>query len=354
MNKHDHAILIGINTYPSMDKNNWLKYSISDVKKFKKWLLSDTGGKLNKSNITELCFPDEELVKGNPRPTESDYFSKFADYMERSINIINKDPEEIDTDKYYIEDGEVYYGRRIYLYFSGHGFANNTNKDDNALLTADGNYDLRIKRHVNGWKYSQLLESIGIFKEIVLLMDCCRTVPRGAAMNTDFPIENIHPDSNRTIRTMRAYSSQYTRISQEKEDFEGGVFTHYLIKALENAPSVNAKNEITYSSFERFFYNLTKETNQKPVLACGAKSAEMVLYIKENLPEIIFSCSDECMGKTLFIKDMNLKIIADLTTEINQTEITLFLEAGLYAYEIEDSAFKGIIDVKENTTYHVG
>ncbi len=357
MNKHDHALLIGVNCYPKMDENQWLNYAISDVERFQKWLLSPTGGNMDEGNISTLCFPDEEISHETPQPNVSDYRNKFGDYIDKAeyIHTLSPGDDEVaDNDLYVDPDGKVYLGRRIYLYFSGHGFANVTNKDDNAMLTADGDYYFRFGNHINGWKYSQYLEAMGVFKEIVLLMDCCRTVSRDLEINLSAPGRPLSDNHPRVIRTMRAYSSSHAKSSREDKKSKGGIFTTYLIKALENAPATNDNNEITYESFKAFFKNLTKDVKQGPTVSCGFDGEDIVLAVKESFNEVTLTFSDECIGKTLFIMNSSMQKIEELTQEIQGPNIALSLKTGFYGYVVKGTDITGGFDVSQNIEQHVG
>jgi len=63
---------------------------------------------------------------------------------------------------------------RLYLYFSGHGFCNrDSNRDaEAALYTANASKDQFA--HIYGTFFARRAKAKALFKEVVLIMDCCR------------------------------------------------------------------------------------------------------------------------------------------------------------------------------------
>src|SRR6266540_812235 len=175
MNDQDRATVVGVRVYPGLQD---LDGPENDAIAFRDWLVDPNGGGLpGDADHVRLILssdfrpPFSELAKALPTNME----------LERAFEWLDDQAEM----NFKAGKGRII-GRRLYLYFSGHGFA--PGKDDAALLMANA-APRRIAQHIAGRLWAEWFYEAGYFEEIALFMDCCRdsytTVPlRPVTFNT--------------------------------------------------------------------------------------------------------------------------------------------------------------------------
>jgi hypothetical protein len=109
-NPDDYAVVVGINRYRAGFVP--LQGSVNDAKLFVKWLTRPDGGGLDPKNIKCLTTPDDETF----RPIRDEIEDELIQLYERR----NRQSAPL--------------GRRLYLFFSGHGVGED---DECALITAN-------------------------------------------------------------------------------------------------------------------------------------------------------------------------------------------------------------------------
>jgi hypothetical protein len=175
MASDDFAIVVGISTYPGFSSLGSPEY---DATEFKKWLLSPEGGDVPKDNITAILSSDFE-------PPAAD-----VDKAQPTLQAVDAAFMKLVRNAYVKKNYRV--GRRLYIYFSGHGItpglAPVPDLDDSALLMANAD-DKSLGLHVPGHPYAEWFRNASAFDEIVLFMDCCRdymdkVIPRYPPFNS--------------------------------------------------------------------------------------------------------------------------------------------------------------------------
>src|SRR4051794_3859343 len=174
MAETDRAIIVGINLYPELGN---LEGPENDVNAFYDWLVSSTGGDVPAQNIK--CI------------RSSDYGPSFAsvDVAEPTILRIQSAWREL----YNIAQANqerFYVGRRLYLYFAGHGFSPDDTQEDRTALLAANATRIETGSHVIGQYMAEWFRRAGIFDEVVLVMDCCRENYRAAGLTLLFNFVN--------------------------------------------------------------------------------------------------------------------------------------------------------------------
>lgn len=143
--KGDYALVVGINHYPDFRP---LQGAIEDAERFAAWLVDPTtGGGLPSAQC--------KLVGSQPdssRPIQDDIDDKLQEILEQI-----KNPPEAP--------------RRIYVYFSGHGLG--ASRLDAALCLARWS-EVRRNAALDAADYLALVLGLGVFREVIFLMDCCR------------------------------------------------------------------------------------------------------------------------------------------------------------------------------------
>jgi len=270
MNPEDWAIVVGVKLYPGITN---LEGPENDAQNFYEWLISPTGGGIPVTNP-----PGKTLAPGNQailikssdfaasfddasaaKPTQAEVSQAF-DYL-RSLAVTNLNTK-----------GRYRIGRRLYLYFAGHGFAPSfgvvPSPDDAALFMANADYK-SPGYHISGRPYAHWFSYGGIFQEVVLFMDCCRddnpnyppnTVPYGPLKGT--PLDLVDR------RTFFGFGTKWNRQAREREMDDNkwhGVFTTALLAGLKGAAVDVDTGNVTARTLINYLYNYMKTyfTNQE-------------------------------------------------------------------------------------------
>lgn len=154
----DYAIITGINLYPGLSS---LQGPEIDAQMFASWVTDPNGGSVPSANVHTILTSHYHPPPPNS-PLEAD--PNALRFRAALLNIITVPPR----------NHETHVGRRLYLYFAGHGFQGNSTWEEAVLYTA--NAVPIAPEYIQGTRYANMIKSAGLFKEIVLVMDCCRSV----------------------------------------------------------------------------------------------------------------------------------------------------------------------------------
>ncbi|MCY7375489.1 MAG: caspase family protein [Pyrinomonadaceae bacterium] len=144
----DYAIVIGIKAYVGLRP---LNSAVEDAVKFAEWLRRPDGGGLTGNGqvipiLGETFYP--EWLKAEPN----------ADTIKSKIYELG------------INRGKKI-GRRLYIYFSGHGFTDNADEIAMAMANASLNY---LDNSISLNSFFNLFRQVGYFEQIIFILDCCR------------------------------------------------------------------------------------------------------------------------------------------------------------------------------------
>lgn len=218
--KNDYAILVGVADYP-VAKYTRLKGPLHDVAYFRKWLLDPAGGDMDEANIRELVSPNPtiEAHKDYP-PTEVNFWEVLQDIV-------------------FVKDQPMRRDGRLYLYFSGHGFSGFADKRHHAALYM-GNAGAALPVNVCGTFAAEWCRRAAVFKEIILIMDCCRDEQLQKQPWLERFADIHDPVLANKVRTLYIYAAPYDRKAHEayiaSEEVTLGLLTYALITALRSAP----------------------------------------------------------------------------------------------------------------------
>ncbi|HHJ13968.1 MAG TPA: hypothetical protein ENJ79_06260 [Gammaproteobacteria bacterium] len=220
-NTDHHAILVTIARYPGLSD---LDGPESDGNALFNWLSSPDGGNLPHQNIVHIkssdFVPNNDVYEAKPTEIQ---LKKALDKLLRE----NRDGEREWKDKA---------GKRLYLFFAGHGFTAGSSLTEPALFSAvaqDGD-----TAHIAGYRYAAKIANAGFFDEILLFMDCCQDVLKSSQVlePTWSP-----PDRNQSyrIKLLQAFGAPRGKKAFERDlDNNGitrGLFTVVLLEALRTA-----------------------------------------------------------------------------------------------------------------------
>lgn len=236
MAQDDHAIIVGIDTYPGLST---LGGPCKDARAFHDWLVDADCGAVPPYNIHMLLttdfHPPAPTGVNDVHPLEEEICRLFRPFITKGIN------QEIA-------------GRRLYIYLAGHGFGDPSNIDAAALYAADA--EPTYAAHIAGTSYAEWLRRNGVFDEIVLIMDCCRTIMQMWEIRPPLLPKSSNPGRVSKIKTVYAYAANWGHASRERK-MNGdvrGIFTVAFLNALRNA-SPNQFGRVTGQMIKDYIHN---------------------------------------------------------------------------------------------------
>lgn len=323
MNSQDWAIVVGVNSYPGITN---LQGPENDAQRFYDWLTSPKGGAIPVTNP-----PGENLAPGNQA-----ILIKSSDFP-ASANASTAKPTQIEINaafdylynaavKNLDDKGRTRIGRRLYLYFAGHGFIPSfgtvSNPHDAALFTANAAYDIP-GNHISGRPYAHLFFNSGVFGEIILLMDCCRDDNPNCPPNTaPYKVLKGTPPDLVDRSYFFGFGTKWNRQAHEREMDDGkwhGVFTTALLAGLSGAAADVDTGDITARRLIGYLYNYMKTyfSNQ------DRNNPDM-----EKEPELLFvpQIEDENFVITKLAAAPKFSVTVKLSNELSGQQIEIIGE----------------------------
>jgi len=244
MDDENYAILVGIARYRSDTDYPPLDGPRQDVAHIRKWLVDPNGGNVPRKNIYVLATPRTLLKPGRGTdPAQLSWTPDQAAFIRAFQNIT------IDT-----ETGE--YKRRdsrIYLYFSGHGFSVAADTTDKAALFTANAFGI-ARPNIPGTVYAEAAKRVALFKEIVLIMDCCRDIQRNS-FYAAYELDQTESGLAEKVRLFSMYATSKNGKAQEREFADKGrvygLLTHALIRALDEAPT-NVLGQVSSTNLNNY------------------------------------------------------------------------------------------------------
>lgn len=228
MAHENYAILVGIARYRGDTDYPPLDGPRQDVAHIRKWLVDPNGGNVPRHNISVLATP-RTLLKPAPGadPAQLNWTPDQTAFI-RAFQKIT------------IENGQ--YNRRdsrLYLYFSGHGFSVAADTTDKAALFTANAFGIS-RPNIPGTVYAEAAKRVGLFREIVLIMDCCRDVQRNSPYSA-YELDQTESGLAEKVRLFAMYATAKNGKAQEREFADNGrvygLLTHALVSALDEAPT---------------------------------------------------------------------------------------------------------------------
>jgi hypothetical protein len=349
MAAEDFAILVGISNYadPAFAK---LDGPPNDVALMQKWLTDPAGGNIpdDLDHIVPILSPDSFQSGVDPWevPPRREAFEKVFSKLTSSRMALRQDRLK----------------GRLYLYFSGHGFCSRSIERDfeAALYAANASTETNFE-HMFGTDYARKAKGRALFKETVLIMDCCRVseinrrpLPNGS---TDAPDETLSPQT----QLLSIYAAPKGGKAQERKigergDQVYGLLTHALVKALDEARP-NADGVIPASKLRELLLQSWEKI-------CGPDAPPRPEIFLPGSGDILFGArnaggeitikfeSSQPAGSMLTLRDWTLKkvgvfsvagdededIVAQdgpvISKKRENADLVLRLQPGLYEYSL--------------------
>lgn len=362
MEKDDWAIVVGIKNYfdPAL---SGLQGPENDATEFHKWVVADDGGAVPTGQAklilsSDYSPPFTSATSAMPTATAIklafDHLRSVADENER--NGVGRNV-----------------GRRLYLFFAGHGFAPASRDDQTALLTAEASVANGQLSHVVGPYMADVFYHAKFFAEILLFMDCCREVMECTQLYMPYDDERAS-DFYKVLR-FYAYGARVAKESREWKMADGqfhGVFTRTLLDALRGAaydprnPSTITAESLRdqlYNGFKGFMSNVDRgrpDLPQEPevvyeqrpganftIVSRANFAAHLLGLTKTPTYPVTIAVSATAVGKRATIRDKNSTVVRE---ELLGNSLTIGLERGFYAIEIAGVAEPVTFEVTGGTT----
>ena len=243
MNDRDWAIVVGVGRYVDPTLQG-LEGPEHDAVDFYEWVTSEEGGGVPASQAKKILSSDSQGPEATPT---ADLIQSWFDYLESVDDQFKKK-----------ERRRGAFGRRLWIFFAGHGFAPDLDDKLTALLTADAKAGAFERSHVIVSKLADFCQTAQYFDEIFMFADCCRTRLPVTQLNVK-PPKKVSSDADK-VRTFYAYGARIGKESREWK-YDGktsrGVFTLTLMEGLRGAAVDRSEKRpvITAESLNNFLHN---------------------------------------------------------------------------------------------------
>lgn len=326
----DRAIVVGIRTYPGFSR---LEGPCHDAEAFCDWLVDPDGGELDPGHVSLLLtshfHPPEPSGVADAHPVEDEIHELFRSLLpdaalQRRI------------------------GRRLYLYFAGHGFGDPADMQSAALYAA--NADPFLVPHIAGTGYAEWFRRSGAFDEVVLIMDCCRIAAPLFSIRMP-PLPRITAASRAgSVRRFYAFAAGWNGVARERA-MDGkvrGIFTVAFIDALRLAPG-NRLGRVTGSLVKDFLHNhidtvagdvpisppeVELDTSREILFASRAATPVTAVHIR---------LAPSVGGETVVILDGSRTEVGRET--VDSSELDLALAPGIYKAYVDGTDREVLFEV---------
>ncbi len=232
----DHALVVGISHYPELAAEGVaadLSGPDSDALGVHDWLVDEDGGRLSPDNVVLIRTADCRIDENDPQPASQRIQQALEGLEERT----RKRP-----------------GRRLYLYFSGHGFS--PDLEEAAVFTAEASQVSPSHVYVNAWL--RWFRKAQRFEQSVLWVDACMNYQQSV------PVQPV------PLRTQLGTAvpgpafiavAAQTKSALELPMADGavhGVFTWTLLSGLRGG-AADRRGRVTGESLQNYLHNAMAE-----------------------------------------------------------------------------------------------
>ncbi len=324
----DFAVVIGIQSYPGLSD---LQGPCGDANRFADWLKRPDGGDVPAANVHVLLssqFPAPNGVN-DAHPILNEVANLFQPFVDAGIN---DDP----------------LGNRLFIFMAGHGFSDPQSVDESALYTA--NATQVMPWHVAATAYAEWFRRHWVFREIALIMDCCRTTSPLHKIRAPMVAELQGSAQANTVKTFYAYATGWGQASRER-DINGqsqGIFTTALLEALDHA-TPDSDGCITGQKIKDYIHNVIDRV-------AGDIRIEAPDIKVDSAKEFVFTKRPQSLGLKIVIElDPFVGAEEVMVTDGRNAEISRFvaqdshteilLKAGLYKVVVTGNQRSKLIEV---------
>ncbi|MGA5465551.1 caspase family protein [Mycobacterium sp. NPDC050041] len=231
----DLAVVVGISRYPQLAADGAapdLDGPHNDALAVKSWLVDPDGGALAEDDV-RLIRSDDPVDAHDPEPATAQ--------VERALKWVEEQTRESS-------------GRRLYLYFSGHGFA--PRLEEGALFTA--NASQMSPEHVFAHGWMQWFRTAQRFREVVLWMDCCMNFSQSIPVN-EVPLRTRIGTGSAVPAFLGLAAQTKSALEHRMDDGQvHGVFTWTLLRGLQGG-AADERGRVTGHSLRNFLLTVMPE-----------------------------------------------------------------------------------------------
>ncbi|MFL5168992.1 MAG: caspase family protein, partial [Microvirga sp.] len=210
----DRALVVGINRYPGIST---LQGAEADAQDFYTWVTSPAGGKVDPKYAVKI------LSSGFPLEPDPDKAEPATTVILDFFTGVDKAADENNEAGF----GAVA-GKRLWLFFSGHGFA--PSLDRSGVLTA--NASARRVHNIAARMWADRLYEGGWFQEVLLFQDACRQRIRAADLSPPFLAGRVGSGERRRFYAFAASNDKLAKEVPLPSGRVGGVFAAALLDGL--------------------------------------------------------------------------------------------------------------------------
>jgi hypothetical protein len=226
----DFGLVIGVDHYADLPR---LAGARADARRFYKWMRRPRGGGVEKDHARLILSKPYPLT-----PLQHEIDVALADLMKRA-NAIGG-------------------GRRLYFHFSGHGAASlETKTQDVALLLAAWS-QIFYKLALSSDGYREYVVNVGLFQEVAIFLDCCRTQTRVMGASPTFDVPRTAPPCDTKIFVAHATPHRKPAFEVGRDRDARGIFTDCLLAILRGA-----RNPLTVTELRKKLRGEAKYRNQE-------------------------------------------------------------------------------------------
>ncbi|HYP43570.1 MAG TPA: caspase family protein [Propionibacteriaceae bacterium] len=321
----DHAVVIGIQRYADVGAG-WisdLQGPDNDAAEVATWLRDPQGGGLPADHVRVLRSADA------PDPFTADRVEPHQKLVIQALTEVAQLPSNAYRGQWA--------GRRLYVYVSGHGWANRRNEA--ALVTAEASRALPINVLITSWV--EWMARAAPFQELVFWGDTCATrTPLTHLYPCDLP--DIFSMNAPSVRTFAAYAAPVGLAAVENQMPDGkwhGAFTYALLQGLRGA----AATPVTSDSLRDYLLNAVRSfiSDRDRKRATVAKEpafgfTDAMEFGSPRRPEfpVVLRFRPEAVGHRVFVGNSRAAPpVAE--TVLTEPEWVVPLAAGAYAVFVE-------------------
>ncbi len=239
MPRPDYAIVAGISHYPDPGLGT-LDGTENDARAFHEWVTTKGGVDASRATLilsSQYAPPATDPIDALPDESVIDKaFRRLQDASQKQAKQ-NQGPT---------------IGRRLYIFFAGHGFVPQWRERVLALLTA--NAAEMNPTHIAAPLYQRWARDAGIFEEVLLFMDCCATTGREVELRRLTFVTPKNVKATNSGRLFYAAACKPGLKTREKTVAVGGVvrgaFSVCLLEALSGLAAEDGK--ITNESLAKY------------------------------------------------------------------------------------------------------
>jgi hypothetical protein len=201
----DFGLVVGVDHYSKIPP---LSGARADARRFYKWMRRPSGGGVLREHARLIVSKRDP-----PTPLQQQIDEALVDLMMRADAIGG--------------------GRRLYFHFSGHGAVSSTAANQDVALLLAAWSTLFDTRALSSDHYCNYVVRVGLFHEVAIFLDCCRTVTgkvRGAAPSFDLTPLTTPCRSTMFVAHATSHGDQAFEVGRGKE--ARGVFTDCLLSIL--------------------------------------------------------------------------------------------------------------------------